>query len=151
MIEDIDFEALQRPMRASTPAPSINDTSTIVAGHLDFSIGDLESTVCKQEEKDEMIEDLHIDTKAAYCADWMDNQEGISTTNSDPPPSLYASSVSLNDSLLDETSISRNKPLPSKVPNHKKLDRDIILMLTLTQISCEFCSNCASGFFRPHL
>ena len=36
-MDDIDFSYLDSPMRCSTPTPS-TDASTIMAGHLDFSV-----------------------------------------------------------------------------------------------------------------
>ena len=48
-VDDIDLEFLQRPMKCSTPTPSV-DNSTILAGHLDISITDIASTMDDKEE-----------------------------------------------------------------------------------------------------
>ena len=43
-IDDIDIEAINTPMRCLTPTPSTSG-STILAGHLDFSLGEMETTL----------------------------------------------------------------------------------------------------------
>ena len=59
-----------------------------------------------------------------YCKDWMQKEEGVSTTNSDDPPSLYAPSVALSDSLLNETSVSCNHALVTvSVPKITKMSQ----------------------------
>ena len=149
-IDDIDVEAIGRPMRSSTPTPSISG-STILAGHLDYSLDafdDLDSTLHTQEksadsdendsERDEFFNQYlppsqrkqlaakpkaviketasdhdsktTIPNKNNYCEDWMKKEQGVSTTNSNAPPSLYNASIALSDSLLDITSVSRNDP-----------------------------------------
>ena len=133
-IDEIDVDSLQNPIRSSTPTPSI-DSSTIIASHLDYSgIGD--DLVCddeptdKQEDhdKDEILQS-YIDAankkvrstpvmKQAsqesdnYIKDWMKKEDGVCEDNTDVAPSLYALSVTLSDSLLDVTSVSRNIPKP---------------------------------------
>ena len=49
-------------------------------------------------------------SKEEYCKGWVQQQQGVSTNNGDAPPSLYASSINLADSLMDITSVSRNVP-----------------------------------------
>ena len=132
-IDEIDVDSLKTPMRCSTPTPSL-DASTIVAGHLDYSIEETqaESTeVPEPTSSEEMLMKfvnvpsrpkpiVPVDTKPdeknmeklEYCKDWVENESGISSTNSDVPPSLYASTVNMSDSLLDITSVSRNVQYP---------------------------------------
>ena len=145
MTVDDNFDYLQTPMRCSTPTPSVCG-STIMAGHLDFSmIDDLEDTILPaNEEVDREINDdddnddnenesavddafmmqfINVGThkpkpadkgmkneesKDKYCKDWIYKSDGVSTNNSDAPPSLYAQSVAMSDSLMDITSVSRN-------------------------------------------
>ena len=149
-VDDIDLDSLKRPMRSSTPTPSICE-STIVAGHLDLSNqeqAEVETTTevnegssdnskeifdpRREKELDDIFDDYstkckgqmvqrkrknykkrdpdtaNVQQKNNYCKTWMQKQDGISTNNWDAPPSLYASSVALSDSLLNITSVSRN-------------------------------------------
>ena len=152
-VEDIDVNALEYPMRSSTPTPS-NDR-TIMAGHLDPYLHDSDSLERNSEsmedpELDEFLQPYlnkcnrnhnistkktlekdggcktekplptdigHTTEKQDYCTAWMSNENGVSTTNTDIPPSLYEPSILLSKSLLDVTSVSRNvsKPQP-KLP-----------------------------------
>ena len=152
-VDEIDIESLQHPMRASTPMPSIPE-STIVAGHLNFSTDEVETRIQSTDDissDSEEVEDIQrekemdeifapymqkikrnshstghksenvtpitdatsynestMQNKNKCCKDWMQKEEGVSTNNYDAPPSLYAPSVALSDSLLDMTSVSRN-------------------------------------------
>ena len=102
-VEDIAIDAeFGKPMRCSTPTPG--DTSTIMAGHLDFTIDgdyfDETFTSDKQEDDGNFIdmqkkneekkeEDRAITNKNSYCEDWMKKEKGVSTTNSDIAPSIF--------------------------------------------------------------
>ena len=130
---DFDIDAMDMPMRSSTLTPSM-DSSTIVAGHLDYSIiDDIQEEYKSSEEStsDGVLSEYFAqfppktrlpvkslqrtsketpekEVKQSYCKTWMQNEDGISPDNNDPPPSLYTSSVTLSDSQLDTTSISCN-------------------------------------------
>ena len=160
-IDDIDIEYLARPVRSSTPTP-INDGSTIMAGHLDFTIDadDLDSTVCEQvpdeneshndsddifqpylkkirkktvnsTTKDKCTDESYADNhhqrpvttemskKLTLCSAWMAKEDGVSTNNTDEPPSIYEPSLALSDSLLDVTSVSRNPPQTKNILKKK--------------------------------
>ena len=133
MVDDINFKYLQWPIRASTPTHSVCD-STILAGHLDTAIIDgLEEDAMNKtaadtnDNSDDEMLNKYINTftsrpavkvdmaahklpenKEKYCTDWMKKCDGVSTTNSDVAPSLYAPSVAMSDSLMNVTSVSRN-------------------------------------------
>ena len=65
-----------------------------------------------QKEENMVENDLEPQSKIMYCNDWVQNESGVSTNNTDIAPSIYAPSISLSDSLLDVTSISRSVPSP---------------------------------------
>lgn len=67
--------------------------------------------------------DLEQKDKYNYCKDWMAHEDGISSTNSDIPPSLYAPSLNFSDSLLDLTSISRNNINKGEDTKSRGIDR----------------------------
>ena len=56
-IDDIDFDSLDVPMRSSTPTPC--DVSTILAGHLDFSLDN--TTLNEVEEQEEVSSQSNSD------------------------------------------------------------------------------------------
>ena len=141
-VDDIDVNYLQQPIRSSTPTPSETDCSTIMAGHLDYTIDEeyersvqpstdinetenesQDSLECYlldlnakstsrgvEKKKKHTFEDKTQSKSNGYCQDWMQKEQGVSTTNSDAPPSIYEPSLILSKSLLDVTSISRNEP-----------------------------------------
>ena len=134
-IDEIDVSFLEKPMRSSTPTPSI-DGSTILAGNLDIAIDDkqmndtldfyagintpiddeetddddtvgeiFQKYLATQQKKGFMTPDARkvhertsvdkvvekekspkIEAPVSYCKQWMAQEEGISTNNSDPPP-----------------------------------------------------------------
>ena len=51
-----------------------------------------------------------------YCREWMNDNSGIAEDNFDEAPSLYADNVYDAASMLDLTSVSRNRypPLPKE-------------------------------------
>ena len=49
MVDEIDVDSIQKPIRASTPTPSVT-ASTVLARHLDFSLDDIDTTLEKKEE-----------------------------------------------------------------------------------------------------
>ena len=56
----------------------------------------------------------------------MAKEYGVPTDNCDVPPSLYAPSVALSDSLLDVTSVSHNvSPFPHTQTKRESLGRGI--------------------------
>ena len=141
-IEDIDIDSLNAPIRSSTPTPSINDASTIIAGNLDVSLLEDDATLAspfissETIASDDVLETILKDLKVpqskqrmtrqikeeekkedlsktnSYCNEWVKKERGVSTTNTDVAPSIYDTTVALSDSLLDLTSISRNVPPP---------------------------------------
>ena len=146
MVDDINFDYLEHPMRSSTPTPSVSE-STILAGNLDLTmLDDLEetevnSTVMQKNEDTDDDDDDHDDrfeqslrkAKAKpftgnapngkndkYCKDWMQKCEGVCTNNYEPPPSLYAPSVALSTSLMDITSVQFPPIVPRIETNQKK-------------------------------
>ena len=148
VIDEIDVESL-KPIRCSTPTPSV-DGSTILAGHLDYSIDGNEDTNSTSENKTDesdnddydtddglkpVLEKMNIQSnkkkqnttpkKSTYCNEWMKREEGVSTENSDPPPSLYNSTISFSDSLLDVTSVSRNMNAQKNAQSVPKSGRGI--------------------------
>ena len=107
-IDDLDVAVLGRPMRSSTPTPSVG--GTILAGHLDY-YAEHEADISKDlkihdNTTSKPTENKNMEPKLKYCNEWMHNEKGVSSTNIDKPPSLYEPSVQLSDSLLDITSIS---------------------------------------------
>ena len=131
-VDDVDLEYLQKPIRSSTPTPNIS-SSTILAGHLDVSILETfeathehtEAEDTDDDDSDDFLQqymtkkkpspspvtclqkkDPHIAASNTYCKDWMDKQQGVSSTNSDVPPSLYAPSVAISETLMDVTSVT---------------------------------------------
>ena len=74
----------------------------------------------KQNQMDKKKENtVNAVQKNMYCTDWMSKQHGISMTNCDAPPSLYAPSVALSDSLSDVTSVLCNAPPQTSYPKPK--------------------------------
>ena len=141
-VDDIDLVCLQKPMRSSTPTPSV-DESTIMAGNIKMSLdwNDLEQSVQAPQSaaadvvaKNKEIFPLstgksdgeeHCTQPSGgvnYCTDWIVKSDGVSTNNSDAPPSLYAPSVALSDSLLNTTSISRT-PCQSSQNKGKEMSK----------------------------
>ena len=60
----------------------------------------------------------------------MMEHKGVSTNNTDKPPSLYEPSVNFSNSLLEVTSISRNIPaLKTQNPIQKDKGRGITTFL----------------------
>ena len=146
-VSDIDIDTLDRPIRCSTPTPSISG-STILAGHLDYTIDEMDTTLDRNEDNEDPLSDDDDDffkkfinvpdrkhdnggrkaeesgggsvenidkNKNTLCTEWIKNESGVCTNNGDEPPSLYAPSAALSDSLLDITSVSRNiKPVAVK-------------------------------------
>ena len=163
-VDDIDVEYLMTPIRCSTPTPS-HDGSTILAGHLYYSIDKMSATKemdaksedendplahvlqnikikpSKRERKDipeqqrssTQEDNEEVSRKHSYCSEWMQQEHGVSTTNSDVPPSLYGSSIHLSESLLDVTSISRN--IPPKINSDKHQNKIGMLMNMLANHS----------------
>ena len=142
-IGDIDLHTPQQLIRCSTPTHS-HDGSTILAGNLDWSddatedfedenevhnndIGEiLQPYVDNLKRKalpvrSKLKEPNYTSSKNTYCSNWMKTQDGVSTENTDIPPSIYDSSVDFSNSLLDITSISHN--LPQQAPKKSSSEK----------------------------
>ena len=80
----------------------------------------LEDIVKKSYAEGEITTNIGQERKESYCKTWMQNEDRIKTENAEPPPSLYASSVTLSESLLDTTSVSQYNNNNSKTNTKKR-------------------------------
>ena len=79
-IEDIDIESINQPIRSSTPTPSVSD-STILAGHIDYSmIDDLDSTMCTKN-LDACEQDDDIDVLDEVFQQYVQESKGNSSVH----------------------------------------------------------------------